>query len=742
MQNVSAEYKKAMRLPIRNRGYITARIGIVSSKAQDNVVAEESNNDFAYFANNTALFKGEDASKLYATGEWDFSKVDGSMYFLPPENAGMNYYNNGLVTNSLLGAIYISFDGNIADIKGVTIDFGECYPTEFTITSDNGIKTYSNSQSIFVTEDTFDAVTFLQITPTKMLNGMGRLRILQMTCGISNTFSNKQVLGFTYKEFVSSISESLPSQDMTLTVDNQNLYYNPDNPQSAVAYLEQGQQMKVYFGYDLDGTGKVEWVPEMTAYLKSWNATDTQAKFTMVDVFDWKLTGTYYKGLYRPQGIDLYDLALDVLSDAGIKDEEYEVDPYLKDVVVFNPLPPVTHAEALQIIANAGRCTLSSDRQGHINISASFVPDARATDNGAEYDTVQNILSELVTDAYAMCSNDFSAVDGSMLFRPEDDEELSEYLGFVSKEVADKNGDFDSPPVITITLEAGYTCYGLPITFRSTAPQAFSIATYYQDKPVQKIDVEYPSLDYMYDGQLYKFDKMLIVFTKGYPLARITVDRIKLGDSTDYIISRSYNLTASPVAERQDKVKAISVQRKTYRNSDETKELLSEELTLDVGQTEHTAYLNNASYGFQVSVTEGDATVEILESSSYFVKMRFSVVSGNTTKIKYSLTGSEYIVDEQYLRTVHNDTGVEKKWSNPLISTLELAQALEEWLASYYLGDVEYQLNWNGDPRTDANDLFFLELKDREKTMIRAYQNELSFNGAWSGTMKARKVVV
>ena len=67
---------------------------------------------------------------------------------------------------------------------------------------------------------------------------------------------------------------------------------------------------------------------------------------------------------------------------------------------------------------------------------------------------------------------------------------------------------------------------------------------------------------------------------------------------------------------------------------------------------------------------------------------------------------------------------------------------MEEWLSTYYLGDVDYEIAWRGDPRVEANDLFYLELKDREKALIRSYQNELEFNGAWSGALKARKVVV
>lgn len=767
MQNVSAAYKKAMRQPCRNRGYITARIGIISSTAQDNVVAKESDNDFTYFANNVEVFKDNTVSRVYATMEQNFAKVDGTMYFLPEEYDGYDYYNNGLVTNELLSPMYISFDGNIADIKGLTIDFGEYYPTSFTVQSDNGTKTYENAGKIFVTEDTFDAVTFLRITPVTMVNGQGRMRIFQFTCGISNTFSNKQVKSFTYKDYVSSVCESLPSQDMTLTVDNQDLYYNPDNPESAVAYMEQGQEMKVSFGYDIDGAGTIEWVPEITTFLKSWSATDTEAKFTMVDVFDWKLNGTYYKGLYRTEGISLYDLALDVLADAGMKPEEYVIDPYLRDVKVYNPMPAVKHSEALQIISNAGRCVLSVDRKGRVLIRSSFIPDMTSSagidllypsnflypgddvlprgDNGTAAQTgfshAENILKSGERTAYAMFSNDFSVVDGTVMFLPESESDYVDTTGYVSDSIANENGEFEDIPKIIIELESGYICYGFAIQFRNVAPKEYHVVTYYQEEQVQDVTVENPGLYSQYTEQLDRFDVMEIVFQKGHPNARVTVDSVSFGNATDYTLSRDYNLKGSPTATRQERVKMIAVKRSLYRNStSDIKELSSEELTLDGTEVTKTIHFSKASYGLTVSVEEGTATATITASSNYFADIKITGTAGE--KIRYSVKGYEYVVDELYYRVNHNDTGIEKAWSNPLISTEELAKDQEEWLASYYLGDVDYQIPWNGDPRTDANDLFYLELKERDNTMIRAYQNELKYSAGWSGTLKARKVVL
>ena len=107
--------------------------------------------------------------------------------------------------------------------------------------------------------------------------------------------------------------------------------------------MESGQEVNVSFGYDVTGTGDIEWLPETTSYRNTWSSDDVQAKFTATHRF-YQLTDTYYKGIYRSEGITLYDLALDVLNDAGIEDErEFYLDPYLKRITVYNQLPAVKH---------------------------------------------------------------------------------------------------------------------------------------------------------------------------------------------------------------------------------------------------------------------------------------------------------------------------------------------------------------------------------------------------------------
>ena len=741
MQLASKEYKEAMQLPFRNRAYIRASIGVVNSDAQNNASLDEET-ELTYYSDGKKPFDGYTVTKPYATAEQNFSKVDGSMYFLPKETDGYSYYNNGIVTKDILGSVYISFGGLVGlDIKGLTIDFGECYPTQFTIQSDSGTKSYENDKQLFTTEDSFDGSSYFVITPITMLGGQDRMRIYQMTFGIANTFSNDKVINCSLKDYVSPISETIPSMDVSLTIDNQDLYYSPDNPESAIAYMEIGQEVKVSFGYDVTGNGDIEWLPETTSYLNTWSADDVQAKFTSTDRF-YQLTDTYYKGLYRSDGITLYDLALDVLNDAGIEDErEFYLDPYLKRITVYNPLPAVKHSEALQIIANAGRCALYEDRANKIHLKASFVPDMEVSvNNKTDYSSIENLLKDNQKDAYAIASNDFSLVDGSLFFMPKDGGYKE--TGYVSNSIADADGNFTENPIITVTLESGFTAFGMIMNFRNVAPQEFVIRTYYLDTIQDTYTVQNPDTEYITDYQFNDFDKMEIEFVKGHPNARITIDNILIGDVTDYRLSRTRDLMDNPTGTRQEKVKMISVKKTNYRESQEGfKELITEKVTL-TEEMQHTVYFSIASYGFQASVKDNsNIGVQIVDSSNYFVTVKFSNATAGT-EIELVIEGYEYVADESYYRVTHNPNGQEIEWSNPLISTDEQARDLEEWIATYYLGDVDYEISWRGDPRVEANDLFYLELKNREDALIRSYQNELSFNGSWSGNMKARKVVM
>lgn len=747
MQSCSEQYKEEIKNVIRERGYIKAYIGVINSEAQKRANVDDPRNSFEYYSNLDKPFDGFDPETMYATQEENFTRVDGEMYFLP-ENPDNVIFNNGIVTRELLGTVYVVFNFSGLDIKGLTIDWGEYYPIDFTIENDE--KTHSfvgNTERFWRTEEVFNGTSYLKIKPSKMINGQGRLRILKFTCGIANTFTNKQVENYTFKDYVSPISESLPSQDMTLTIENYNQYYSADNPDSTIAYMEQGQEIEVSFGYDLDGKGNIEWMPPNISYLKSWSANDREAKFVGVDRFDY-MTGKYYRGKFWESGISLYDLALDVLTDAGVDEREYYIDPYLKKVSVKNPLPIVKHTEALQIIANAGRCILFQNREKQIQIKSLFTPDVVATSDDQEpYSKVSGILKKDYKMAYASQSNDFSVVDETVYFLPESENYLN--VGYVSRSVCGENGAFQTNPKITLTLEAGYTVFGLLFTFRNVAPQEFTIKTSYDGAEVQNFTVKNPGVVHNFSEELKLFDKLELVFTKGHPNSRITLDRIEFGNATDYRIAYDDILSNTPTSKRQDRIKSISVQKTEYTQGIEEKDLKSENIVLESNGMEYVFYFSNPSYGYTVLVEDlsedgqgkvPPATGEVLESSAYFARVRISSIANIGSTAKVTVKGFEYVkLTSQYTKQ-YNTTGLEKEWKNPLISSDNHAKDVEEWIAGYFLGDVDYNFKWRGDPRVDAYDLFFLQRKNMNDAKIRSYENLISFNGGWSGNIKARKV--
>jgi len=739
MQKASKAYKSSMKQTFRNIGYIKAYIGVVNAEAQKRASASDSRNSFTYFSDSQKPFDSYEVDHRYATAEQDFSRVDGTMYFLP-ESQSVDIFNQGIVTQEILGSVYVIFNFTGLDIKGLTIDFGECYPVEFTVENDLGVHSYSgNDQGKWVTEDVFEDTSWLKITPTKMVNGEGRLRIQQFVCGISNTFTDKEIQSFSYKDFVSSITESLPSQDMTLTVDNKKLYYNADNPDSTIGFMEIGQEIQVYFGYDVHNDGAIEWLDPFTAYLKKWQADDEVAKFTATDRFD-NMTGKYHKGLVRPEGISLYDLAVDVLEDAQVEEREYFVDPYLKNVPVYNPIPVVKHTEALQLIANAGRCVLTQNREKKISIRSSFTPDMTASsDNQTSFSNVENILQDAELSGYAMASTDFTAVNGTLLFLPEDEKYVD--VGYVSESISDENGEFTEPPVIVIALESAYSCFGITFFFRNAAPEEFLVQTFYGDEQVDQIVVEGVQMEEVLDQELNLFDKLVITFTKASPGSRITLDRILFGDATDYLLDDRELIGSSPVGTKEEKIKSISVQKTIYMESGETetKTLTSGTVSVINGQKVD-IILSKAAYGFGVTVDREDITCDIVENYSYFVRLQFTgIEEGESVNVKYSISGYEYESFTSLYTVQHDTTGKEKTWKNALISDDEMAADLQEWLASYFLKGLSYDFKYRGDPRIDANDLFYLQRREEERILIRAYETQLTYNGAWSGKIKARR---
>ena len=738
MQTVSREYKRSMKEKLRNRSYIRVTIGVINQEAQSSAYVPHPEN-YTYYSNLKWPLDNYQVQELYATCDQDYTAVDGSMYFLPRAREDV-VLNQGIVSEDLPGSIEIQFPIRY-DIKGLTVEFGRAYPVDFRIESDNKtVEIAGNATEHFVTEEIFEGATFLRFVPASMANGQSRFRIHQLTTGIGIYFDNRKILSATKKEHISPVMEELPALDFDMTIDNKDRAYDVENEESTVNFLETGQEVKVLYGQELDN-GTVEWLPGATVYLREWSADDEEMSFTATDRFE-SMDGTYYKGEYRSEGISLYDLAVDVLKDAGVDSRTYWLDNYLKDVSVCNPMPVVSHKEALQLIANAGRCILYQDRSGNIFMKSSFVPDMEAaSDNEVYFSHAGAVLDKKAKQSYAMTARDYTDVQPTQYFLPRQ-ETGKAYLntGYISEAVAGADGTFAVNPAVEISLEARYKCFGLTLKFGRNNPDTVIFHASLAGEPREDYMVSGLTAMTVISHEFPEFDRLVLEFTKGCPYNRVILNNIIFGDSTDYMLEYGHELTKTPKGTQLPKVRELHVVRTFYSQGVEVKELAKETVTVSAADNRYTIYFSAPSYDLSCTITEPQAgqTAVIVDSSNYYATVELTGVTGACEVL---ITGREYIVTQARVSRRLNPTGRLEQWENPLVSDVVHAADLADWVGDYMRADREYDLQYRGEPRIDANDIAILENKYVPGLLLRVYDHTLKFNGALSGTIKARREI-
>ena len=695
MQAASSKYKEVMRRKWRNPlAHLRVTIGLINQEAQASAYIPDPVR-YTYFSNLKKPMDNYKVQELYSTCDENYTQVDGSMYFLPRE-AGAVVLNQGIVTEDLLGDIEIHFPVQY-DIKGLTVEFGKAYPVDFAIVSDNHtVEVTDNADGHYVTEEIFEGATFLRFSPSRMVNGKSRFRINQITMGIGIYFDSRKILSATKKEHISPISEELPTIDFSLTVSNKDRAFDVENDESSVNFFELGQDIEALYGQELDD-GTIEWIPGINLALKEWSADDEKLNLSASDRFD-SMDGTYYRGQYYPEGISLYDLAVDVFTDAGADPREYGVDTYLKAVIVRNPIPVVTHKEALQLIANAGRCILYQDRAGKIYIKSSFVPEMSASsEDEAYFSHVDTILSKDIgaRDEYALAGQDYSTAGETVYFLPRQSPS-GIYLntGYVSDAAADENGAFQNNPTVTLTMEAAYKCFGITLVFGHNWPDTVIFHSYNNGEIREAYEVSRLTQTAVINHEFPEFDRLVIEFTKGAPNNRVILDQITFGDSTDYILEYGVELTKTPEGTKLARVKELQVLRTLYSEGNgEVQELIRETISLTAQDNYYTFYFSNPSYGLSAVLTEPQEgqEVRIVESSAYYATVALTGVTGAAEVV---ISGKEYVVTQAKVSRQLNPTGSLETWENPLVSDVVHAADLADWIGDYLKADREYNLQY------------------------------------------------
>lgn len=738
MQKVSKAYKESMKSSLRERAYIMISFGLVNQEAQAKATVD--NGSYAYYSNKDNIFGEHIDDTVYATLEEEFTKVDGSMFFLPRATEGGRCYDTGIVSDKLISEarceVIISLNTIATDFKGLTINFGENYPVDFDIVGSTGqtIEFRGNTKSKWSTEEVLENTTYIKLVFYKMKNPQSRLRIYSIMFGYGLVYYNDSVMSSALDSYVSPIGADVPQFDFSVTLKNYDHYFNVDNPNSAINYLETGQEMDIMYGYQTPGSDTIEWIQGNHLWCSEWESDDNTATIRCQDIFR-NMDGEYVKGLYSAAGKSYYALAEEILKDAGIS--EYYIDPRLKKLYSNNPIPRVKYKEALQIIANACRCVLTQSRDGKVQIKSNFMPSASIATNGEEtYSNAANVLTDTPKVEYATLAGNYTPTDGTMFFLPRNGK-AALTTGYVSKEISGANGTFTKNPVVTITMEAIRAYYGLKLVFGTALPAAFTIRTYKGGEPVNEYPVEKDEINTIsiilrdFDD----FDVMKIEFTKtAKPYNRIVLNYFSLSDVVDFTMNRR-DMTSSPKAIKQELIKEVIVPCYTYQENNREENLVYEDIDVVAGEVE-TYYIQDPSYGYKVKLDEVEGKATVVAWSNYFVTIKFNV----TGSFKLEVQGYRYKIVEKYATVSLNARGKTVKWKNPLISNTTMANELAAWLADYYTAGIEYEYDTRGNPELDATDIVYQENEFHDGMRVNIYRHTVNFKQAFSGRVTARRI--
>jgi hypothetical protein len=213
------------------------------------------------------------------------------------------------------------------------------------------------------------------LTITRWSHAGRQAKILEFFTSIQETYLADDLVSLHLLEEREASQGSLPvgnitANEITLSFNNESRKFDVDNTQSPLwGLLKQNRRVRAWLGVDIDGL--TEWVPLGVFWTLDWDNLDEtlEATVTARDRMELLRQGTYQSSQVQAN-VSLYTLAEHVLQDAGLTTSDYAIDSALQNIIVpYAWFDPVSHREALRIIAEAALAAVYADRDGTICIT-------------------------------------------------------------------------------------------------------------------------------------------------------------------------------------------------------------------------------------------------------------------------------------------------------------------------------------------------------------------------------------
>ena len=777
MFSVSDQYKAEMKKLIRPRPFVRVVYGFINNEAHKCATVDSNkliDKIDGYGTQVEDIIKSPSVFKSLASFEKDRMKIGNDLTIY--EESDTTIYDRMLsshlcnyegIFDVTLPTITFDFSQS-QDIYGLTIDFdivNGTYSTDFTIETTNisGV-----TRSINITDcDNYEwikdnlslnGIVQLKIIVNKWSAPNQRCRINKVNFGVQLTFTNKEMSenSFTHKKLIDLLSLELSSNSLQFSINNFDQSFNPLNPNGFWKYTQPKQELEVYYGMQLE-ENKTEWFKADTLYLNDQPQSENyKVAFDCIDRFncmELDVYGAQINKAYTENGITLWDLAnslFDYYWQQTKETVEYKLDECLKDIVTLNPyMESIDIKQALQLIANAGHCILYCDENGVITFKNAIDPKITFEDNGhVEISNLRQAFesSKLPQYSYASFQLDYMNGDNeNMIIVPENLDEL-EQTGFISNKVSKKDCSFDENPTVVISYSLQTSMYEIPIVFDSVGNECatnFTLNYYLKNKLIETFNVtNNNSSKYTVLNNVDSFDKLEIVVKKwSKPHHRCVINSIGFGRVNDFYLDYD-NAMDDPKITSFSQIQRIDINYCDAYSIGDMQEVQANSYSIEndkvIFKVSHNRMINKDVYyrkdNVETKITDVKtiydfATYSVFEIDKKYLSLGNIIIKGQELKNRTYVKSIEY-----------EEKGSIKQFNNPLVSSVDNAQQISDWLHDYIAKTNTISINYRGNPEVQPFDIIYAQ-SDFEKVMTcRTTKNEINFDTALSGTWEGIKL--
>ena len=345
--------------------------------------------------------------------------LDGSYDFPDTDNGQVGWWSSEISnSNGILETpqvLEFTFTESQSSVGFMVIfdDKADEYASDFNIeifdlsnsllSEDNVI---GNTKHTYISETPVDGYGKVRITFTKTSKPFRRVRVCEVVFGIIQTFDGSNTTDLKLLYELSPSMESLPSNELSVTIENIDRKYNMINPQGIYKFLQQGQGLNVEIG--VGPADNIERVNMGRFYFTSSSAEDSSMTAQIVahdKIYD--LDGSICR--IGQDGTWTVSQAVDaVLLDSGL-DVTVTIPTIIGDRLINRCIPQnVSHRQALRMIAQAGMSVCYFNRDDELvftELAEGTIADT--LDNSNLYTPAKISVSERINTVEIVSRNEY-----------------------------------------------------------------------------------------------------------------------------------------------------------------------------------------------------------------------------------------------------------------------------------------------------------------------------------------------